>query len=311
MEIVAAIDIGSNAIRLSIAHLDGYGGYKLILKHRVALRLGSEAFSEEHCFSPEILMDMENIFIEFSLFFKEYGVTRYRAAATSAFRDALNSDILMKKIEKSSGIKIQKLSGVEEASLILKVIKSVLEFDEEVDYLLFDLGGGSLELSQIEHQELVGLRSFNFGTVRLMNYIQEVNNDKEKIDNYLLKARDEVYKYLDKDIKKSKKLYVIGTGGNFRRMMKLKKFLIKGKENFLEYSEILYLSHLMDKASFAQRVSRYKLRPDRAEVIGHAFDLVQTILSELPVKRVYTPKVGLIDALIVEMMTNPQNGFAH
>lgn len=309
MEILAAIDIGSNAIRLSIAHLNEDGSYQLILKHRVPLRLGSEAFSLDHCFSPEMMMDMENVFIEFSLLFKEHGVKRYRAAATSAFRDAQNSDLLMKKIEKSSGIKIQKLSGQEEASLILKAIKSVLKFEEDVDYLLFDLGGGSLELSQIEHQDLVGLRSFDYGTVRLMSYVQEVQSDKRKIESYLLKARDEVYSYLDKDIKQSPKLYVIGTGGNFRRMMKLKKFLIKGKENYLDYKEILYLSHLIEKASFSERVNRYKLRPDRAEVIGHAFDLVQMILSQLPVKRVYTPKVGLIEALILEMSASQQNGF--
>lgn len=311
MEIVAAIDIGSNAIRLSIAHLLPNGSYKLVIKHRVPLRLGSEAFGVDHCFSPELMMDMENVFIEFSLMLKEYQVTRTKAVATSAFRDAKNSDQLIEKIKKSSGIVIQKLTGLEEATLILKAIKSVLTFEEDVDYLLFDLGGGSLELSQIEHQELVGLRSFDYGTVRLMNFIQEVEENKASIDDYLKKARDEVYSYLDKEIKMSPKLYVIGTGGNFRRMMKLKKFLIKGKENYLEYKEIVYLSHLIEKASFSERVNRYKLRPDRAEVIGHAFELVETILSDLPVKRVYTPKVGLIEALILELGSIEQSGLEH
>lgn len=309
MEIVAAVDIGSNAIRLSIAELLPEGGHKLILKQRVPLRLGSEAFGEKHQFSTELMMDMENVFIEFSLQMKEYKVSRYTAAATSACRDAENAEELFQKILKSSGIKISRLEGQEEATLILNAIKSIMKFEEDVDYLLFDLGGGSLELSQIEHQDLVGLRSFNYGTVRLMNFIQEIKQDEKKIQDYLLEIQSSVISYLDVDLKKSPKLYVIGTGGNFRRMMKLKKFLIKGKESYLEYKELMYLAHLIEKASFRERINTYKLRPDRAEVIGLAFQLVLTILSRLPVKRIYAPKVGLIEALFLELGEDPNKGF--
>lgn len=303
MEKIAAIDIGSNAIRLSVARIEADGDFKLIKKVRVPLRLGSEAFGPSHSFSPELLNKAMQTFIDFKHILETQGVSRCRAIATSACRESINAQELFLVVEAQTGIHIEKISGDTEAKMLLSVLVKKLKFDERADYLLFDLGGGSLELSQIEHGTIAGSRSFDLGTVRLLNLIQTDHADK--VDLVLQQYQKEILAYLDEAVLKSKHLVVVGTGGNFRRLQKLRNQLIKGKNNEVKPYELIYLYERLKKTPVRDLATQYDLSPDRAEVILPALRIMMTVCERLPVKTFLCPKLGLIEAIMHQMIIHP------
>jgi exopolyphosphatase / guanosine-5'-triphosphate,3'-diphosphate pyrophosphatase len=306
MDILAAIDIGSNAIRLTIAQPDKAGNLVILRKYREPLRLGTEAFAREHRFSQSLIDSASQVFVGFRDKMRAHGVVRYRAVATSACREAQNAQEFFKAVFERSGIVIEEISGEREARLILKAISRVMKFKSEHDYLLFDLGGGSLELSQIEHGEVASSKSFNLGTVRLLNLIKEFGASGPEVLGHLEMYQKQIFDALDREILDSKNLRIVGTGGNFRRLFKLKRQLIKGKENFITIQELLYISHTMEKASEKEKIEHYGLRMDRAEVIGPALRIIRLVIERLPVKKIYAPRVGLIEGVLFEMSDLPE-----
>jgi exopolyphosphatase / guanosine-5'-triphosphate,3'-diphosphate pyrophosphatase len=301
MEKFAAIDIGSNAIRLTLAR-PGHDTFELMAKFRVPLRLGTEAFGAKHQFSQELIDQTSQVFMEFRSIMDRESITHYRAIATSACRDAANAKKLFDSIFKASQLKVETISGHQEARMILKAISKTMIFKSEEDYLLFDLGGGSLELSQIEHTEVAGSKSFDIGTVRLLTLIQQWGIHSPEVHDYLSKFQAQIMNYLDVELKTSTSLNVVGTGGNFRRLMKLKRQLIKGRESVMDKEDVAYVLHQIEKTTELERIKKFRLRPDRAEIIHPALILIKLIIDLLPVKAIYAPKVGLIEGILFEMM---------
>lgn len=300
MEKIASIDIGSNAVRVTTAQLQSKNVILLKDRMRIPLRLGSEAFSNKSTFSPEFIKYAQHTFKEIHSSLIGMKIKRIRTVATSAFRDSKNSLQLKKAIKTSSGIDIQIISGDQEASFILKAIQTCTKFDTHSDYLLFDLGGGSLELSIIEKGKIIGSRSVNLGTVRLLEASKKFKT-KEQVQKWMKPKIDLIHQFLDKELKGSKKLYVIGTGGNFRRISKLATVSQSRKLKFISPQHLIDISNSLSKTTYIERVQKFDLRPDRADVILPAIEVITKVLEGLPVLRLYTPNIGLDVGLLIEM----------
>jgi exopolyphosphatase / guanosine-5'-triphosphate,3'-diphosphate pyrophosphatase len=214
----AAIDIGSNAMRLLLTNVVENGKTPVFRKTtliRVPVRLGDEAFSEKRLSDKKVntlLLAIKS----FKYLMDATGIESYRACATSAMREAVNSAEIVKMIAKESGIKIEVIGGKEEADIIYSThVEEML--DHKNSYLYVDVGGGSTELTLFAKNKLVDSRSFNLGAVRYLKGI--VNKEDEK----------DLKKWVKKTTAKHKPLHVIGSGGNINKIFKISG--IKTKKN--------------------------------------------------------------------------------
>jgi len=293
---IAAIDLGSNAVRLAIANCGGPKGFEITYKVRKPLRLGTEAFSGTKELSQSTIQKTVETFKFFDEVMKEEQVDKYKAFATSAFRDARNSAELAKAVEDVTEIKIEQMSGSLEAEVVLNSVLQKMELNPEKNYLLCDLGGGSLELSKIEKGSITGSRSFDLGTVRLMNQVKEAKSDK--IDEILAPHKDDIQNFLSKQGFINNQISIIGTGGNFRRLLKIRNSEAEAKKRYLKKSEFLDIQVRLKALSFEERITNFELREDRADVIVTAVDIIQLVLKGLAVSKIYAPRAGLVHGIL-------------
>ena len=294
---IAAIDIGSNAIRMAVAEVKNEE-YQIVRKLRVPLRLGDDAFGSKQMFSRSTIEMASEVFMSFSEVMQKENVDIYKAFATSAFRDAKNSADMAKAIQRTSKIVIEKMSGDQEAKLILGSVLSKIELGNKKDYLLADLGGGSLELSQIEDGKIAGSKSFNLGTVRLKNFIEDNKHAPKQIEQLIKTKQKEMLTFLDDKIKNSDDLSIIGTGGNFRRIVKMRDQICPSNKPFVTPKELETIYNNLAEMTFLQRIKEFELRPDRADVIIPALKIILGLVEILPVKKLFMPKVGLINGIL-------------
>jgi exopolyphosphatase/guanosine-5'-triphosphate,3'-diphosphate pyrophosphatase len=282
---LAAIDIGSNAARLLIAdpshdHLGKTIFNKLNLV-RVPLRLGFEVFEK-----GEISKDKRGMILQtmkaYSHLMNAYGVTNSIACATSAMRDAINSQDIIRKVKLETGIDIEIISGDIEASIIYE--NHVAEqMDTDHSYLYMDVGGGSTELTFFAEGRLISKKSFNIGTIRLL---------KEMVEDSLW---NEMKEYIKVTTKGFKKIVAIGTGGNINKVFSLSKKK-DGKPLTLELLKDYYKE--ISSFSLEDRINVYKLREDRADVIIPALQIFINAMRWADADEIYVPKIGLADGLI-------------
>ena len=285
MKRVAAIDLGSNAIRLTIAEVKSPGHYNIIEKFRFPVRVGTDVFQTGEISSSK-LNDIIEVFQKFSSHLTHYQVQEIAAVATSALRDAKNSSTIINKIEENTSIKLKVITGIEEASLIYEIIAHELPIMIGRT-LLIDIGGGSTELSFINEGILEKALSFNTGTIRILkNYPNDLPQLLESI-------RSQV---------NGQKIKLVGTGGNLRRLRKLrKKMLNKADPLIIHKSEVFQMYEELKELSALQLMKKYDLKHDRAEVIIPALQILTSILNDINVDIIHLPKVGLSDSLILNM----------
>jgi exopolyphosphatase/guanosine-5'-triphosphate,3'-diphosphate pyrophosphatase len=293
---IAAIDLGSNAVRLAIAECGGPKGFEIVYKTRKSLRLGTEAFSSTGEFSQSTLKKAVETFSFFSEVMKEENVDKYKAFATSAFRDSKNSSELALAIKDVTGIKIEQMSGSLEAEVILNSVLQKMSLNPEKNYLLCDLGGGSLELSKIEQGQVTGSKSFDLGTVRLLNQLEESRTDK--ISKIIELYKSDVEKFLAKKGFAEKQVSIIGTGGNFKRLLKIRNLEAVSKKRYLKLEEFLDIRSRLKKLSFDERKEFFELRSDRADVIITAVEIIKFVLKDLTVSKIYAPNAGLVEGIL-------------
>ena len=279
----AAIDIGSNAARLLVKRIEeSETGTKFTkeLLLRVPLRLGFDVFGKGKI-SEKRGKNMMRLMKSYAYLMKIYDVQKYRACATSAMRDAKNGMELIKEIEKKTGIHIEIIGGQEEAQI---VYNNHIEYmkDRTGNYLYVDVGGGSTEINLLSQGELKCSRSYNIGTVRLLNKaVKESEWTRLKEDMAEL-ARQ----YPDTNI--------IGSGGNINKLYRL-------KDKKLQRMEVETLQGLYDELSVLsveERMDKFSLKPDRADVIVPAGNIFLTIAALLGSKYIYVPTIGLADGII-------------
>ncbi len=299
---VAAIDLGSNALRASIA-LKSPRGVRIIKNLRVPLRLGEDVFSSGKI-SDEKMELTENAFIQLFHIFMEYNVSEVRAQATSAMRDARNGLELIKRIEKQTGIQIETISGTEEARMIFSAVQGQLNLKNK-RALLMDIGGGSTELIAVHDEKIVGVHSFNIGTVRLLRY-----KSQEELELRIRLQIQKMMRFIERNLGKKKLDVFVGTGGNLRRIGKIrKKILGKSSSNEAFYREIAHMEETIFSMSYVDRIRSLELDQNRADVILPAIMITKILMEELKQPKIELPSVGLKEGIILSMLDEKPEEF--
>ncbi|GAB5566052.1 MAG: rod shape-determining protein [Winogradskyella sp.] len=281
----AAIDIGSNAVRLLISNIIEQDGKPTKFKKnslvRIPIRLGADVFlnGEISEFNQQRMIDTMTAF---SLIMKSHGVVKYKACATSAMREANNNKELVQKIIESSGISIDIIDGQVEAAIIAETDLHTY-IDENKTYLYVDVGGGSTEFSIIHNAEKIKSKSFKIGTVRLLNDIVKENTWNE-LEEWI-KTNTEHYD----------KIELIGSGGNINKIFKVSGTPI-GKPLSYFYLTSYYWD--LKSYSYEERITELNLNQDRADVIIPATRIYLSAMKWSRAKDIYVPKIGLSDGII-------------
>lgn len=282
--IIAAIDIGSNAARLLINEVKIQNGKPEFIKLnllRIPLRLGMDVFTLRKIGAEREQMVLDSMKI-FSDLMKIYKVEHYRACATSAMRDAENGKEIIEKVKNHSDITIEIISGDEEATLVYE--NHVAEgLDKDFAYLYVDVGGGSTELTFYENGKMVYERSFNIGTIRLLNDLVSEDNWKE--------MKEEIRK----NINSKKPIVAIGSGGNINKAFSMSKTK-DGKPMSATYLKKVYKE--INALTVDERMSKFNLRQDRADVLGHALRIYNNVMTWSEISRIFVPKISVADGLI-------------
>ena len=294
-EAIAAIDLGSNALRASIAIYD-QNILEVVKNVREPLRLGEDVFGNG-LITEEKMLRTEEAFIKLLHLFTEYNVTDVKAKATSAMRDARNGPELIARIFKSTGILIETIAGKQEARIISDAVKGQVDVKNK-NVLLMDIGGGSTELIVIKDKAVIDIHSFNVGTVRLLRY-----KTQEELE---LRIRLQIQKmliFIEKHFGKKKPDLFIGTGGNLRRIGKIrKKILGRSTSQLALYSEINHMEESILSMSYVDRIRRLELDQNRADVILPAIMLTKLLMDELKLQEIHLPKVGLKEGILLSML---------
>ena len=282
---LAAIDIGSNAARLLISDaIPGSRGRPEFVKVslvRVPLRLGFDVFDKAEISAVKAEKILKTI-KSYKYLLDVYDVKHLKACATSAMRDAGNSAEIIRKVKSETGIEIKVISGQEEASFIYENHIAEGLTDAE-SYLYIDVGGGSTELTFFSDGKLVFKESFNIGTIRLLkNQVSEARWDEMK---EFIKAKTKGYHHVT----------AIGSGGNINKIFSLSKRK-EGKPLSLDLLRDYYKE--FSNLSVTQRISLYKLREDRADVIVPALLIYINVIRWADAEEIFVPKIGLADGLI-------------
>jgi exopolyphosphatase/guanosine-5'-triphosphate,3'-diphosphate pyrophosphatase len=284
----AAIDIGSNAVRLLIANIieadDGYY-YKKDTLLRIPLRLGDDAFLNQKI-SEKKIKELSQSMVAFRNLMDVFKVSEYKAYATSAMREAKNGADVISRIKKESNVKIEIITGDKEAQMIYSShIEDTL--DHKKNYLYIDVGGGSTELSIFSKNNVIAAESFNIGTIRMLD-----NKDTEA---EWTRMRDWIKEYS----KNLRPMFGIGTGGNINKLHRLSG---EKDETPLSFVKIKSLYNYLNSYSLKERIQILELNQDRADVIIPASEIFLTIMKWAGVKSIYVPKIGLVDGIIVHLM---------
>lgn len=281
----AAIDIGSNAARLLIKKVETDGTTPEFTKQlflRVPLRLGFDVFRQGRV-SDAKAKKMERLMKAYRQLMKIYDVDRYRACATSAMRDAANGPKLIESIFKDTGIQIEIIAGEEEAGIVYNNHVEQLE-DRDGNYIYVDVGGGSTEINLLTNGELVCSRSYNVGTIRILNGgVDEAAWQRMRTELTELAAP-----YED--------VHIIGSGGNINKLYRLTGK--KEKKRVLTIEELRGLYEVLNPLTPEQRMAEYKLKADRADVIVPAAEIFLTVAAAVRAKDIIVPVIGLCDGII-------------
>ena len=283
----AAIDIGSNAVRLLISNVIEAKRETQFFKNslvRVPVRLGQDSFTSGKISNRNINRLLESI-QSFKILMNVHGVENYLAYATSALRDAKNSHLIVNEILNKTGINIEIINGKREAKIISKtdVFQSI---DIDKTYLYVDVGGGSTEFSVIYGGKRIDSISFKIGTVRLLN---------KSVD---YKIWNQVEDWVRKKTKPYKKIYLMGTGGNINKIHKISNIKDNRPITYLAMSSIY---NKLNSLTYEERIIEMGLNPDRSDVIVLASEIFLKTLSWSAAKVIYVPKMGLSDGMIREL----------
>ena len=286
----AAIDIGSNAMRVLISNVVETKEEVYFQKNalvRAPIRLGEDSFTLGEI-SKKNLKRMIRAIKAFKLLMKVHGVSQYQAYATSALREANNSREVVEQVKKKAGIKIEIIDGRKEAEIISN--SKISDFlNTQKTFLFVDVGGGSTEFTFINEGKRVCSKSFKIGTVRLINNL---------VDDRIWEA---IRNWITKNTQPYHKITLMGSGGNINKLFKLSNIkegkplsVIKLNQIFLE----------LESLSYEDRIVKFELNPDRADVIIPAARIYLKALEWSGGQKIYVPKFGLSDGMIKYMHKN-------
>ncbi len=281
----AAIDIGSNAVRLLISNIIEQKGKPVEFKKnslvRVPIRLGADVFVKNKI-SKENTQRILDTMLAFKLLMKSHKVVKYKACATSAMRESTNGKKIVDLVFEHAGISIDIIEGEEEAAIIAATDLNKY-IDPNKTYLYVDVGGGSTEFTIIDHGKQVVSRSFKIGTVRLLN-------DMVKKETW-----QELQNWISSYAKIYQKIDVLGSGGNINKIFKVSG-KAPGKPLSFFYMTSYY--NMLQTYSYEERITELSLNQDRADVIIPAMRIYLSAMKWSAAKNIYVPKIGLADGII-------------
>ncbi|MFD2890716.1 Ppx/GppA phosphatase family protein [Flavobacterium chuncheonense] len=284
----AAIDIGSNAMRLLITNIVEQKGQPTQFNKsslvRVPIRLGQDAFTVGDI-SEDNITRMVDAMKAFNLLMKVHKVEKYKACATSAMREANNGVDVVNLIKKKADIKIDIIDGKKEASIIATSdLKQFINSDKT--YLYVDVGGGSTEFSLFHEGKIVSSKSFKNGTVRLLNnMVSDI-------------VWTEIEKWIKVTVAPYDEITLIGSGGNINKLFKLSE---KHQTKPLSYMYVNAQYQKLNALTYEQRIAELGLNPDRADVIIPAIRIYLNAMKWSGARQIYVPKIGLSDGIVKAM----------
>lgn len=293
----AAIDIGSNAMRLLIANIVEENQQVQFNKShliRVPIRLGQDAFTVGEI-SERNIARMKKAMNAFKLLMQVYEVECYSACATSAMREAFNGTDLVKSIQEDTEVIIEIIDGKKEANIIANSdLKSLIQRDG--NFLYVDVGGGSTEFTVFVDGKQIASKSFKNGTVRLLN--QMVTES----------VWIEIERWITEHTKDLTDVEMIGSGGNINKIFKL-----SGKSNKipLSYTYLKSQYKILENMTYEERITKFELNTDRADVIVPALSIYLNAMKWSKSKQIYVPKIGLSDGIVKAMYYGTSNIKVH
>lgn len=300
VETIAAIDIGSNAIRLIIGETDPFGDIRILKKVREPVRLGEDSFGSGEI-SAKTFEKATTAFLKFKDLLSANGVRHVKAVATSALREARNRDSFVQEIKRASGIPIEVIDGIEEGRLIFSAVAHRVNLEDSTA-LLIDIGGGSVELTVAIDGSPVGTQTFKLGTVRLLQLLQQRGLKEKNLEELIAEQIGPARSFLQNQTRKGGIDFAIGTGGNLECLGKLRVSLLHKSSIFsmtrAELNEIV--THLQS-LTVKERIQYLRLRPDRADVVIPAALVTKTVMEIANIERLSIPYVGLRDGLLAEL----------
>ena len=287
MKKIAAIDIGSNAVRMLICYVISSEDKHFFQKNsylRLPLRLGEDTFKNGVISNQKITL-LTNAILSFKYIMKVHGVKDYQIYATSALRESKNSKEVISIIKKKTGLNIELITGLKEAKIISKG-NSLEQIDFNKTFIYVDVGGGSTELSILRKGEQKISKSFKIGTVRLLNNL---------VDDSILM---EIKHWLKSNIDSDDKIKLFATGGNINKIQSMTGSK-SGKP--ISYLSIKDLSNILIEFNYQERMVKFDLNPDRADVIIPALKIFISTMEFVKANKIFVPKVGLVDGMINEI----------
>ena len=284
----AAIDIGSNAMRLLISNIVEQDGKEPQFNKsslvRVPIRLGQDVFTIGEI-SDENINRMIDAMKAFKLLMNIHKVERYKACATSAMREADNNTEIVEIIQQQADVKIDIIDGKKEAAIIASSdLKEYISTDKT--YLYVDVGGGSTEFSIFDNGKIIASKSFKNGTVRMLHYmVNEV-------------VWTEIEKWIKTQVEPFESITMIGSGGNINKLFKMTG---KQQDKPLSYLNLNALYTMLNNMTYEQRISELALNPDRADVIIPATKIYLNAMKWSGARHLYVPKIGLSDGIVKAM----------
>jgi exopolyphosphatase/guanosine-5'-triphosphate,3'-diphosphate pyrophosphatase len=283
----AAIDIGSNAVRLQIVRVNENPNDSDLFKKlefvRVPIRLGDDAFKDQFI-SKEKRKVFKKAMEAFKLIMDAFEVDHYMACATSAMREAENGQKIADKIYEKCGLKINIITGVRESEIILRSIKNY--FKPNTNYLTIDVGGGSTELAVIINGKTINSASFNIGTVRM---VDGAVNEKtwQTIESWV--------KHKTEDVPGLEAVVTSGT------INKISVMLNPSNPEYFTRNQLKDFHRKVSKMSIIERMDNLKLNPDRADIIDVSADIYLRILNWCSIEKIHAPNAGLKDGILNEL----------
>ena len=303
MTTLAAIDAGSNAMRLVIGRAGRNGGVEVIKNSREAVRLGKDVFAGGRM-SGKIMKAATKAFGRFRDAIDEWGVEHTVAVGTSALREAENSADLIDRIHTKTGIEVNVIGGLEEARLVhLAVSRKIDVSDGEA--VLVDIGGGSVEVTLTSGGVLIESRTLKVGTVRMLQVLndprQGFSDFMAQIERIKSETRDWTTSVLGHHLVGK----LVGTGGNVESIGDLTgKRAGRKATSFASSGDLQRIQTQLESLSYEGRQRELRLRPDRADVIYPAVIVVQALMNTVWASDLAIPRVGLKDGVLLELAGN-------
>jgi len=308
---VAAIDIGSNAIRYVVAEVTDAGDYVQIEGERLAVRLGRDVFTRERRFTPATLDLAVEALGQIRRRLDDLGIANYRAVATSAVRESRNGGELIERVRRESGIHVETISGSEEARLVWLAVRHRVPLGPS-RWFMMDLGGGSVELSVVDQEGILWNASHTLGSVRLLQAFEEDPPGeldgaayRELLERYVhvLKAPEAVARWNPAG--------AIATGGNIEALADLASAPRSDGVSVLSLDSLRKVMERLDSLTMAERIEKLGLRADRADVIVPAAVVYERVAEIAGAREILIPRVGVKEGLLLDLIDETRNRVEH